>query len=168
MDVVLREALIHGAWLSVGMTALILVSLRHDPEAWLNDYPPDIRAAHGPMSARARRHGRRWAIVCLVLLVAVFARLFARLAAHGVEMSFGTCFLAAYVTFSVFNLVDLVVIDLGIMLGLRPRWAVLPGTDPASPGYSDPWFHVRGFFVGCVLGAGVAALAAGLAVLFVG
>lgn len=163
MSPLVREALLHGAALSAGMTAIILVSLLHDCEVWLNDYPPDVRAAYGkPKPARARRRGQLWSLVALALLVGVHASLFGRLAAAEGHLSFGSAFLAAYVCFSVFNLVDLVVIDLGVMLGLRPRWAILPGTDPALVGYRDPWFHVRAFALGAVGGLVLAALAAAL------
>lgn len=165
----LREALLHGAALAALMTAVILVSVRHDCEAWLNDYPPDVRRAFGrPMSARARARGRAWGLVGLAVLVAVHASLFHRLAAASPPLSFTTAFCAAYVCFMVFNAVDLLVIDLGVMLGLRPRWAVLPGTDPDLPGYRDAWFHVRAFAIGSVGGVLFAALAAALGWLALG
>lgn len=169
MSPLIREALLHGAALSAGMTAIILVSIRHDCEVWLGDYPPDVRAAYGkPKPARAVRRGRVWSLVTLALLVAVHASLFVRLAAAEGGLSFGPAFLAAYLCFSVFNLVDLVVIDLGVMLGLRPTWAILPGTDPSLKGYRDAWFHVRAFLIGCVGGLVLAALAAALGVLALG
>lgn len=165
----LREALLHGAALSAAMTAVILASVRHDCEAWLNDYPPDVRRAFGrPKSARAVARGRAWGLVGLAAIVLVYASLFSRLAAHDGHLSFWTAFASAYVCFSVFNLVDLLVIDLGVMLGLRPRWAVLPGTDPDLPGYRDPWFHVRAFALGALGGLPFAATAAAIGWLALG
>jgi hypothetical protein len=165
----LREALLHGAALSAAMTAVILASVRHDCEAWLNDYPPAIRRAFGrDKSPRARAHGRAWALVALAVLIAVHASLFHRLAALESPLSFQTAWAAAYVCFMTFNLVDLVVIDLGVMLGLRPRWAVLPGTDPGHPAYRDPWHHVRAFAIGSVGGVAFAAIAAAIGWLALG
>lgn len=164
----LCAGLLHGAALAAGMTVIILVSLRHDPEVWLSDYPPAIRAAYGrEKSPRARARGLGWSLAALVLLVAVHASLFGRLAAAG-DMSFDSAFIAAYVCFSVFNLVDLLVIDLAIMIGLRPRWAILPGTDPDHPAYRDVRFHVRNFAIGCAMGVPFAAVAAAIGWLLLG
>lgn len=165
----LREALLHGAALAAAMTAVILASVRHDCEAWLNDYPPALRRAYGkPKPARAAARGRAWGLVALAALVAVHASLFHRLARHDSPLSFWTAWPAAYVCFETFNVVDLLVIDLGVMLGLRPRWAVLPGTDPEHPAYRDPWHHVRAFAIGAAGGIPFSAIAAALGWLALG
>lgn len=53
----LRHALLWGLALSAWLT-VAFVSLSANPEMWLHDYPPDIRAGHGPMSPAANR--QRW------------------------------------------------------------------------------------------------------------
>ena len=52
---VIRHALVSGAVLSVALSILLLAVLRFNAEILLNDYPPDIRKQHGPMSERTRR-----------------------------------------------------------------------------------------------------------------
>ena len=72
----------------------------------------------GKRCASTGRHG-----IQRQFIVAVHASLFSRLAALASPLSFKTAWAAAYVCFMTFNLVDLVVIDLGVIPGLRPRWA---------------------------------------------
>jgi hypothetical protein len=65
---------------------------------------------------------------------------------------------------SVFNVVDLAVLDWLVFARLRPRFLVLPGTE-GLPGYGDYGFYFKGFLtgiwtslVGSLLVAGVAML----------
>jgi hypothetical protein len=52
---VVRHALFYGAVLSAVLCVLLVGVLWLNPEILLNDYPPDIRKNHGPMSERAKR-----------------------------------------------------------------------------------------------------------------
>jgi hypothetical protein len=166
MPPLIVNALTYGVILSAVLFSLILVVVRINPEIMLNDYPPDIRAKYGPMSERAKRQRIPVAIVTLVLLVAIVARSFQELRAiTGGDIPFQAAFLHSLVMFSVFNVLDWLLLDWLIVVTLRPRFMVLPGTEGLA-GYSDYWFHFRGFLIGCVIvffasllvGAVVAAL----------
>jgi len=52
---VIRDAPLYGGVLSVALSVLLLGVLWINPEILLNDYPPDIREKHGPMSERSKR-----------------------------------------------------------------------------------------------------------------
>ena len=161
---VIRHALVYGAVLSTVLAALLLAVLWMNPEILLNDYPPDIRTRFGPMSERSKRQRIPVALlmgaVSLAIVIASFSTI--RTNADG-TIPFRTAFVHLFVMFSVFNVVDLLLIDWPLV-AIGPRFIVLPGTE-GSAGYKDYWFHFRGFLVGAVLvfvasGAMAAAIAA--------
>jgi hypothetical protein len=147
---VIRHALIYGAVLSTVLAVLLLGLLWMNPEILLNDYPPDIRKRYGPMSERSKRQRIPVAIVTgFVALVIVIASFSTVLANGGGKIPFLTAFVHLFVMFSVFNTVDLLLLDWPLV-AIGPRFIVLPGTE-GSAGYKDYWFHFRGFLVGTVL-----------------
>jgi len=79
----------------------------------------------------------------------IVAASFSTLRANGGGIPFRTAFVHLFVMLSVFNVVDLLLIDWPLV-AIRPRFMVLPGTE-GSAGYKDYWFHFRGFLVGIVL-----------------
>jgi len=54
---VIRNALLYGGVLSAVLSVLLVGLLWINPEILLNDYPPDIREKHGPMSERSKITG---------------------------------------------------------------------------------------------------------------
>lgn len=52
--------------------------------------------------------------------------------------------------FSVFNLLDWLVLDWLICIKIRPGFMILPGTEGLA-GYADYGFHFRGFLIGIVI-----------------
>ena len=153
------SALLHGLALSVVLGAVIVASLRWNAEAWLGDYPPDIRDAFGPMSERARRQRIVVAVVFgLVFLGAVGFGLAWLHRAHG-SPGFVEVFLYVFILVTTFNVFDLLVLDWLLFVTIRPDFIVLPGTGGMA-GYEDYGFHFRAFLVGL---AGTVALALFLA-----
>ena len=67
MKPILTHAFTSGLVLSGVFGALLLGVFRMNAEVMLNDYPPDIRAAWGPMSPRTKRQK---VIVAMILSVA--------------------------------------------------------------------------------------------------
>jgi hypothetical protein len=57
-----------GALLSTTVGGIIVGSLRWDAEMWLQDYPPDVKAAFGPMSEASKRRQR---IITLPFIVSI-------------------------------------------------------------------------------------------------
>ncbi len=160
-----------GVRLSAVLFPLILGLTRLNPEIMLNDYPPDIQAKYGPMSARARRLRLPVGLAVTALLVALIVWSFQAVAAApgagaGGDLSFHDAGLHLFVMFNVFNLLDLVVLDWLIVVRLRPRFMILPGTEGLA-GYGDFAFHFKGFLIGLVISSVSSLLiAAGVAALF--
>lgn len=154
-----------GAVLSALATLVILLSLRANPRIWLNDFPPDLRAAVPPKTDVEKRQSLWWGLPLFAVLfggpVVSCLRLEHQLQGTA---SFGALFMHAYAVALVFNLVDLLVIDWLVVCAWTPRWLVIPGTEGMA-GYSNYRHHFRGFLIGCIASAVVALPAAALAYL---
>jgi hypothetical protein len=161
--------------LQYGVVMAILLSLLFigialiSPDAWVNDYPPDIRAKYGPMSEQARRWrklaGIPFALILFGLIALAMRALFQE---SGGAIRFFDAFIVIFVMLFVFNLVDLLIIDWLIFVTIQPKIIVLPGTEGMS-GYKDYGFHFRaslkglvGSFLGSLALAAVAWLVATL------
>jgi hypothetical protein len=129
-----------------------MASLAYDAEMWHQDYPPDVQERAGPMSERARRER-------LVVAVPLFAILFGTPVIsnlklkreRGGKLSFPAAAANAYAEWLVFNLFDLLVLDYLILIGLQPRFAILPGTE-GMPAYRDFRHPFVGFLKGLAIG----------------
>jgi hypothetical protein len=99
-------------------------------------------------------------VIGAVTLVIVVVSLSTVRANGGGTISFLTAFVHLFVMFSVFNVVDLLLLDWPLV-AISPRFIVLPGTE-GSAGYKDYWFHFRGFLVGTMLILAVSCLMAGV------
>lgn len=141
-----RHALLFGLILSAVLFAMILALLWYNAEIMLKDYPPDIQAKYGPMSERSRRQRIPVAIGFTAVGIVLVAASFSRLRAAG-DISFKAAFKHLSIMFSVFNLLDWLLLDWLIVVRLQPKFIVLPGTEGMA-GYQDYWFHFRGFLIG--------------------
>lgn len=147
---VIRHALIYGAVLSAVLSVLLLGILWINPEILLNDYPPDIREKYGPMSERSKRQRLAVAVLIGVVVLGIIAMSLSALRADGGgKIPFLTAFVHLFVMLSVFNVVDLLLLDWPLV-STAPRFMVLPGTEGLA-GYKDYRFHFRGFLIGVVL-----------------
>ena len=163
---IVRHGLAYGTVLSGISCALLLGILWINPEILLKDYPPDIQAKYGPMSERSRRQRLPVAVFFGVVVLGVVAASFVEVRANsGGHIPFLTALVHLFVMFSLFNLVDLLILDWPLV-AMRPRFIVLPGTEGLA-GYRDYRFHFRGFLIGTVLVLVTSVLIAGvIAVLF--
>src|SRR5262245_22335291 len=157
---IVTHALGFGLVLSVILGALLLVVLRANAEIMLGDYPPDIKAKWGPMTARTKRQRMLVAGIFFVAIIAVVAWSLETLPAFvSREMTFASSFIFFAVMFGTFNVFDLLVIDCGLVYW-QPRFVVLPGTEGMA-GYRSYRFHFRGFLIGIpIVLVGSALLAA--------
>jgi len=158
---VVRHALLYGGVLSAVLSVLLLGLLWMNPEILLRDYPPDIQEKFGPMSERSKRQRILVAILMGAVGLGIVTLSFSAVrASGGGQIPFLTAFVHLFVMFSVFNVVDLVLLDWPLV-ALGPRFVVLPGTE-GSAGYKDYWFHFRGFLIGAVLILVASGLIAGV------
>ncbi|HEY5983685.1 MAG TPA: hypothetical protein VIU38_09445, partial [Anaerolineales bacterium] len=54
-NLLFTSALINGALLSLVLTFIMIISGMIALDMWVGDYPPDVKAKYGPMSARGAR-----------------------------------------------------------------------------------------------------------------
>lgn len=144
-----EQLLRDGAVLCGVIGPLVMGSLYYNPEMWLQDYPPDVRAKYGPPRRPGTR--RQQAIVAgpMVLLVLLWPvrSTRRRRANNGGRLSFPAAFLHAAGILGLFNLFDAIVLDYLILTRLQPRFAILPGTEGMA-GYQDLGLQARAFLKG--------------------
>lgn len=142
-----------GAWLSLVGSAYLLVLLRFTPRIFLRHYPKQIREIVPPKSEKERRMSVLLGLIVGVPFTSVLLWRTATLGSH----SFRELFAYAFGVLFIFNLVDLLIIDWLIVCWLKPRWAILPGTEHIV--IPKPYFHhFKGFLIGTV-GLAIAGLA---------
>lgn len=165
LALLVRHGLIFGLVLSFLSGILIVTSLYLNPEMWLDDYPPDIKKRFGAMSEKAKRQRLLVSVLFLLMLLGIPVLALVRLwQVHGIQPLLAEAFLVTFVAWSVFNLVDLLVIDWLLIVRIRPARIVLPGTE-GMPGYRDYGFHARGFLKGIVASVAVSLIVAAIAAL---
>jgi len=159
---IVSHALIYGVILSAVLFTLIMVLTRINPEIMLKDYPPDIQAKYGPMSERSKRQRIPVAIFFIAVLLGIVAMSFQEVRTNaGGDILFLDAFVHLLVMFSVFNLLDWLVLDWLIVVTILPRFIILPGTEGLA-GYKDYGFHFRGFLIGSVITFVTSILVAGV------
>jgi len=158
---IISHALIYGAILSAVLFPLTMGLVLINPEIMLKDYPPDIQAKYGPMSERSKRQRIPVAIFFVAVLFGIVAQSFMGVRANtGDDIPFLAAFVHLFVMFSMFNLLDWLVLDWLIVVAIRPRFMILPGTEGLA-GYADYGFHFRGFLIGSVITFFTSLLVAG-------
>ena len=154
------HALILGVVFSAMLFALLLLTLRINPEILLDDYPPDIREKWGPMTARTKRQRVLAAGLFFVVGLSFVVWSLQSFPVFATRlMAFEAMFVHFVVMFGTFNVLDWLVLDWSLVF-FQPRFVVLAGTEGMA-GYQDYWFHFRGFLIGIpIVLAGSALLAA--------
>jgi hypothetical protein len=165
---IVLNGVLFGGVLCVVLSLLIFGSARLYPRLWTPSYPPDIRARFGPLTKSERRQRAILALLVYGCVVAVLWLAILRIPAlSGGMLTFPQIFGTCWIVLNVFNLIDLVVLDWFVLLTLRPRWAILPGTDANMAGYHDYAFHFRGFLKGLGITTIISAVVTGFALLVV-
>ncbi|MEM9465029.1 MAG: hypothetical protein AAGA90_06635 [Actinomycetota bacterium] len=143
-----------GVILSVALTVVVLGSWWFTPETWIAD------ATDNEHKTPVTPATVGWTV--LLMLVAVGVPVAAAwIGATDHDAGFWERALMAYLIFQIFNLVDLVVIDIVIFVWIRPSWMTIEGYEMPD----DYDLHVRGFVNGLAIGMPIAAVAAGVSAL---
>ena len=159
---IITHALTYGVILSGVLFTLLLGLVRINPEIMLKDYPPDIQAKYGPMSDRSKRQRIPVAIFFVVVLFGIVVQSFMGVRTYtGDDLPFLAAFVHLFVMFSLFNLLDWLILDWLIVVTIRPRFIILPGTEGLA-GYTDYGFHFRGFLIGSLITLVTSLLVAGV------
>ena len=108
---IISHALLYGVILSAVLFTLMLVVARVNPEIMLKAYPLDIQANYGPMSERSKRQRAVVGSILIALILGIVAWSFRGIGTN-VEggIPFVTAFIHVFVMFSVFNLLDAVIV----------------------------------------------------------
>ena len=160
---ILQHSLVYGAILSVLMSALFLGGAMISPDVMLRGYPSDIKAKYGPISMKGERVRRPMAVLLFVILFGTIIMAFIQLArANGNVLTFLAAFVSTFMILSIFNLVDLLILDWLVFVTLQPKFVVLPGTEGLA-GYKDYGFHFKAFLRGTALCLIAGLIIAGIA-----
>ncbi|HEV8193347.1 MAG TPA: hypothetical protein VGP82_17935 [Ktedonobacterales bacterium] len=76
-------------------------------------------------------------------------------------------YVTAWIVFPVLNLVDWLILDWFVLMTLKPRWIILPGTDESMAGYHDYGRRFRDFLKGLAGITVASAVVAGVTLLLV-
>lgn len=145
-----RHGITYGLILSVGISVLFIAGALWNREIMMRGYPPDIKAAYGPLRPETMRQRVLFMIPVLIFIAWVLNVAITRLPAiTGQPPSFGPVFTTAFLVLMTFNLVDLLVLDWLIFVKLQPKFVILPGTEGMA-GYQDYAFHFHGFLKGTI------------------
>jgi hypothetical protein len=161
----IQLGLLWGTVFGVVFSIAMLIIGRVNAEMILNDYPPDIRAKVGPMGEKTRKQANLASLPLLATLGLIVVLGLGQLRSLTGELSLVNTFIVTTTIFQVWNLIDLVLLDWFLLMTLKPRFMILPGTEGMA-GYSDYGFHFRKFLNGIVftliLGVIVTAIALGV------
>ena len=142
-----QTGLVFGGILSVALAIIIGVTLRINPEMWLQDYPAEVKAVYGP--PRRPETKRQQRVAAIIMFGSIFVALVGavlRLNALG-DAGFWVITAAFLTMMMTFNLIDLVLIDWLWMETIKPKFVMLPGTEALlEKRYYG--FHFVGFLKG--------------------
>ena len=143
-----KRILTDGSIMSAMLGSVIMSVVYYNAEIMHDDYPPHIQAKALPMSDAAKKQRVVVTIPFITLLLGfpAYSNLKLMRQNHG-HLSLKNAFVNAYAVFAFSNLFDLLILDYLVMLRMRPRFAMLPGTKESD--YSnDYFFHFAGFLKG--------------------
>ncbi|HET9915046.1 MAG TPA: hypothetical protein VFQ13_24360 [Anaerolineales bacterium] len=145
----LQLGVVWGTVFGLVFSIAILIMGRVNAEMIINDYPPDVRAKFGAMSERTRKQANLATLPLLATLGLVVALGLGQLRSKVGELTFVNTFIVTTMIFQIWNLLDLVLLDWFLLMTLKPRFMILPGTEGMA-GYSDYMFHFHKFLNGIV------------------
>lgn len=145
----IQLGVVWGTVFGVVFSAAILIIGWINVEMILNDYPPDIRAKYGTMSDATRKQANLMTLPLLATLGLVVALGLGQLREISGTLTFVETLIVSAGIFQMWNLLDLVLLDLFLLMTLKPKFMILPGT-AGMAGYRDYKFHFRKFLNGIV------------------
>jgi hypothetical protein len=147
----IARILIDGTLLSLIMGVLIFGSLWYNPRLWLQDYPKAIQAKVPPLTPQEKQEQK---LLMIPFLLAMIGIPFWSAYQLGGEAPFLTVYLTAFLVTNIFNLFDAVVIDWLVLIVLKPKFALIPGTEDMAHLLHDPEMHLSNYLRGIVFCAG--------------
>lgn len=151
---------IESVILCVLYTLMILPPIYKDPLNMIMSYPPEIikRVESLPQYQDKIQKREKAHIIKKILGIFLFVIVMTTIAYFSGCRNFGSTFVHIFILFFVVNLYDLFVLDWGIFC--HSKRLRIQGTEDMEKEYKDYFFHVKGAFIGTVLGVIVAFLSA--------
>lgn len=140
---------IWGMIFGMVFSAAMLIIGRINAEMILNDYPPDIREKYGAMSEATRKQANLMTLPLLATLGLVVVLGLGQLREISGALTFIETLIVSTVIFQMWNLLDLILLDWFLLMTLKPKFMILPGTEGLA-GYRDYGFHFKKFLNGIV------------------
>lgn len=140
---------IWGMIFGMVFSAAMLIIGRINAEMILNDYPPDIREKYGAMSEATRKQANLMMLPLLATLGLVVVLGLGQLREISGALTFIETLIVSTVIFQMWNLLDLILLDWFLLMTLKPKFMILPGTEGLA-GYRDYGFHFKKFLNGIV------------------
>jgi hypothetical protein len=139
----IKHLLLNGSVINGGVAATVFSSLYVNPMIWVHDAPADIREKAGPKNAKTKWQTMLFGIPFMLILFGgiVHSNLQLKRQREG-NLPFKLAFWQAYGLLLYFWLFDLVIIDWLCLLTLKPKFALIPGTEGLA-GNDDYAFHLR-------------------------
>jgi hypothetical protein len=132
MDTALwQHALVYGLLMSAILLGIVLASLFFNPNIGLKDYPPEVRKKGRKSQHRDTARHRYWFGIpfLLVTVLAVGLAISQIPRVTGQPLEFLDAFLTALIMLMVFNLLDLLVLDILLGMVIKPVFITPPGTE---------------------------------------
>ncbi|SHJ82429.1 hypothetical protein SAMN05444401_3991 [Clostridium amylolyticum] len=143
-------------------TLIILPSLYKEPIKHIMSYPKEIRERvenlpqyKDVVQAEEKRH-----LSIKLIAVLIFAIVLAVVAYFSGAKNFTSAYFHVFILFFVVNIYDMIVLD--IVFFCHSKKTRIPGTEDMDKEYRNPWHHIRGAFIGTIIGTVVALLSGGI------
>ncbi len=148
-------------------TLMILPAQYKDPLCMIASYPPNVikRVEQLPQYEGCIKEREKKHISKKIVGVFLFAIILAVVAYFSGCREFIDTFVHVFTLFFVVNMYDMIVLDWGVFC--HSKKLRIPGTEDMDKDYKDYLFHVKGAWIGTVLGIIVAILSGAMILLVV-
>ncbi|MCQ2979170.1 MAG: hypothetical protein MJ245_05170 [Clostridia bacterium] len=146
-------------------TLMIVPNVLRNPIGWIFDYPDAIQKRCielGLITKKETTKSKRTLIIKLSAVI-IFALIFALLLRYinGIT-TFTNAFITGYLLFLIVNWYDALILD--CVWFCHSKKIIIPGTEDMKE-YKDYWYHIKGGFLGMIIGLIVCLIAGGFVVL---
>ena len=143
-------------------TAIMIPPLYKNPINQIMSYPTAIRkrVESLPQYADVIKKTEKKHIFKKIIAVFVFGFILSIIAYLSGAKTFIPAFKHVFILFFVVNIYDMLVLDIGLFC--HSKKSIIPGTEDMIKEYQNPWHHIRGAFIGIIIGAIVSFLSASI------
>ena len=139
--------LIYGIITSFLLTGLILGSLRVNSRLWIQDLPKELKALIPSKTPKEKKQSLYLTFIFLIIFfLGPIAGIVDLLGVTGIRAGFWQSIILSYGIYSIFNLVDLLIVDWLFICFITPGFVLIPGITAAQ--LKDYNKHFRDFIKG--------------------